>query len=93
MHVVSKTSSNIIIVFYIPAGYDVSDSESQVTSHQLKPRSHDLQTLSQEITELETVTMVTRELVHFLGKHAFLLNSWRETHELCMYKSFFQIIW
>ena len=55
MHVVSKTSSHV--VFYVPTGYNVSESES-----------HDLQTLSQEITELETVTMVTRELVHFLGK-------------------------
>ena len=58
-----------VIVLHIPAGYNVSDSKPPVSSHELKPRSNDLQTLSQEITELEIVTMVTRELVHFLGKH------------------------
>ena len=60
---------------YIPAGYNISESdpqmsshEQQMNSHELQSSSHDTQTLSQEITVSETLTVVTREFLHFLGK-------------------------
>ena len=53
----------------MPVDCNISDRELLVTSHELKSGSQDIQTLSQEITELETATMVTREFIHFLGKH------------------------
>ena len=50
------------------AGYNISEYEPQLSSCELKPSLPNPQTLSQEITDLETVTMMTREFLHFLGK-------------------------
>ena len=57
-------------VQYIPADHSVNEDDPQIGgSHGLLSVSHDLQTLSEEITQLETITMVTREFLHFLGKY------------------------
>ena len=56
--------------YYIPADHSVNEDDPQIGGSQgLLSGSHDLQTLSEEITQLETITTVTREFLHFLGKY------------------------
>ena len=70
VHMVSNKSVPMVtVMMYMSADYIVSNSEVPVTSHELKSGSQDTQTLSQEITELETVTLVTREFIHYLGNY------------------------
>ena len=60
----------IVYFYFIPADHSANEDDPQIGgSHGLLSCSHDLQTLSEEITQLETITMVTREFLHFLGKY------------------------
>ena len=64
-----KPSIVTVWFYYTPADHSVNEDDPQIRgSHGLLSHSHDLQTLSEEITQLETITMVTREFLHFLGK-------------------------
>ena len=58
--------------YYIPVDHSVNEDDPQIGgSHRLLSVSHDLQTLSEEITQLniKSITIVTREFLHFLGKY------------------------